>query len=458
MQFFEALLSQINTRFLSPAACLVLLFAGVFLSVKLRFFQFSNPVKLWRVMNKKMQGGTSPFKALTLALAGTLGVGNISGVAIAISIGGAGAVFWMWISAFLAMIVKYSEIVLAVHHRDVVSGEIHGGAMYYIKKGIKKKGTASVLACCFALFCIFSSLSTGSIIQVNSVSEAMFFTFRISPIYIGVFMALLTALAVFKPESDKISSITVKLVPIMSGIFIFLSLCIIFGNIQHIPDVVKLILNNAFTPDSAFGGLGGFVFSRSIRFGVTKGLFSNEAGCGTSTIAHASANSASPSSQGVWGIFEVFFDTIILCTMTAFVLLLSYGSNVPNDGGGIGVALDAYGFFIGKYAEYIMCAAIFLFAYATIICWAFYGCECIRFLGNSKAVKNIYLTFYILSIIYGAIAPSSFIWEIADLSICTIMIVNTLCVCAMSDTVKELSPIRKEKTQPLSSQKAPRST
>ena len=203
-----------------------------------------------------------------------------------------------------------------------------------------------------------------------------------------------------------------------------------------------MIISDALTPSSAVGGIFGFVFSRSLRFGVTKGLFSNEAGCGTSTIAHASANDNSPSTQGMWGIFEVFFDTIVLCSMTAFVLLLSYGNDIPSDGGGVGVTLDAYSFFLGKFAEYVLCIAIFLFAYATLICWAFYGCECIRYLKKSDRTKNIYLIIYVLSIIYGAVAPSSFIWEIADMCICVIMTVNTLCVCAMSDTVLSLSPIK----------------
>ncbi len=432
-------LSFINQWILSPISSIVLLLAGAFLSLRLHFFQFSNPIKLWQMMTERKKGGTSPFRALTVALAGTLGVGNISGVAVALALGGAGAIFWMWVSAGCAMIVKYAEIVLAVYHRDERNGEIHGGAMYYIKYGIKKRGIASVLAYSFAVFCLFSSLSTGSIIQVNAVSEAFQGCFGADPLLIGIIMSVLCAFAVFGKHKDSISSITVKLVPAMSLVFISLSLFIIISNFNDIPYIIELIFDEAFTPMSSVGGIAGYIFSRGVRFGVTKGLFSNEAGCGTSTIAHATANSASPRSQGVWGIFEVFFDTVVLCTLTAFVLLICYGNAVPSEGGGVMVTLAAYGSFLGNTPKYILAFSIFLFAYATIICWAFYGCECVRFLFNNSAAKNVYLIFYSLSVIYGAIAPSSFIWEIADSTICIMMSVNTACVCMMSDTVLLLS-------------------
>ena len=390
-------------------------------------------------MTEKKAGGTSPFRALTVALAGTLGVGNISGVAIALALGGAGAVFWMWVSAGCAMIVKYSEIVLAVYHRDERDGEVHGGAMYYIKYGLKKRGFASFLAGAFASFCIFSSLSTGSVIQVNAVSEAFYGCFGIPHASVGILMALLCALALFSKRKDMISDITVKLVPLMSLLFILLSVLIIMTNVGMLPEILRSIIEDAFTPSSAIGGVGGYVFSRGVRFGVTKGLFSNEAGCGTSTIAHAQANSSSPKSQGVWGIFEVFFDTVVLCTLTALVLLICYGNAVPDEGGGVMVALSAYGSALGNGAKYALAVAIFMFAYATLICWAYYGCECIRFLFKGQYAKYMYLFVYIASVIYGSVAASSFLWEIADLSICVMMSVNTLCVCAMSDTVCSLS-------------------
>ena len=287
-------LSFLNTWLFSPLATIVLLIAGVILSFRLKFFQLSNPVKLARLMfEKKGSNKRSPIRALTLALAGTLGVGNISGVAIALALGGAGAVFWMWVSAFFAMIVKYSEIVLAVHHRKTRDGVTHGGAMYYIKRGLGSNGIYSFLASSFAIFCIFSSLSTGSIIQVNAVSEAFSGCFGIPPLAVGILMALLCSFVLFSKKQDRISDITFKIVPFMSVTFIILSMIIIIGNINDIPQIINMIIEDAFKSNSAVSGIGGFLFSKGVRFGVTKGLFSNEAGCGTSTIAHASADTTS---------------------------------------------------------------------------------------------------------------------------------------------------------------------
>ena len=434
------ILELINEYLLSPISVMTLIFAGIFLSVRLKFFHLTNPIKLIRhVTQKCKKDDTSPFRALTVALAGTLGVGNISGVALAIAYGGPGAVFWMWVSAILSMIVKYAEIVLAVYHRDEANCEIHGGAMYYLKNGIKRKGVASVLSIGFAVFCLFSSLSTGSVVQVSAVSEAFSGCFNIQPLISGIIMTLLCSAAIFGHNAKKISNITVKLVPIMSLTFIILSLIIIITNISKMPSILNIILDDAFTAQAGVGGILSFLFARSVRFGVTKGLFSNEAGCGTSTIAHASSNTSSAATQGIWGIFEVFFDTIILCSLSAFVLLISYGEAVPKEGGGVMVSLCAYTMSLGSFAGDLLAFSMFLFAYATIICWAFYGCECLYFLTKNISIKNLYLIFYSLSVLYGAIAPSSFIWAIADSSICIMMCVNTICVCLMSDTVVELS-------------------
>ena len=186
-------------------------------------------------------------------------------------------------------------------------------------------------------------------------------------------MVLLCVLALFNKKKDMISDITIKLVPLMSLLFIVLSMIIIVSNASMLPSILRSIFTDAFSHTSAIGGIGGFLFSRGVRVGGTKGLDSNEAGCGTSTIAHAQANSTSPRSQGVWGIFEVFFDTIVLCTLTAFVLLICYGNNVPNEGGGVMVALSAYEALLGHKAKILLAVSIFMFAYATIICWAYYG-------------------------------------------------------------------------------------
>jgi len=433
-------LSFLNTWFLSPVATSILLVAGAVLFYRLKEFKLYNPTVVARLMyDKTIEKRHNPIKALTLALAGTLGVGNISGVAVALAFGGAGAVFWMWISAFFAMTVKYSEIVLAVRFREKKNSTYHGGAMYYIKKGLNSKGSGRTLAFLFAVLCILSSLSTGSVIQVSAVSEAFKGCFGVPPIVVGILMALLCSWALCSKKKHMISDITIKLVPFMSGIFITLSMIIIIGNLKILPHIFGIIIEDAFTPDSAIGGIGGFFFSKGIRFGVTKGLFSNEAGCGTSTIAHASEDTISARSQGAWGIFEVFFDTIILCTMTALVLLICYGNNVPTTGGGVMVTLAAYHSSLGWVAKDTLAISIFLFAFATVICWAYYGCECVYFISKKPWLKYTYLSIYIISLIYGAVAPSSFIWELADSSICVMLTLNTLCVLFMSDKVVQIT-------------------
>lgn len=438
--FIESTLSIFNTYLLSPISTTILLIGGIILTIRLKFLQFTNPVRLIKTLTKKSSKNTSPFRALTLALAGTLGVGNISGVAIALSCGGAGALLWMWISAAFAMIVKYAEIVLAVHYRTHKNNEAHGGAMYYIKKGIKDKKAATIIATVFSILCIFSSLSTGSVIQINSAAEAAYESYGIPQYLTGLLIAFFTFIALL--YSKKITSITVKLVPVMSAIFIILSSVIIVINIKEIPSIINLIISDAFSANSFSGGILGFISSKCIRQGVTKGLFSNEAGCGTSTIAHAQADTTSSYSQGLWGIFEVFFDTIVLCTLTGFVLLLTYGNATPDVGGGVAVTLRAYASALGPIARHLLSLSIILFAYATIICWAHYGCESVLFISDNKRFKYCYIAFYILSIIYGAVAPSSAIWEVADLSIYLLLIINTLCVLSMTNTVIRLTKNR----------------
>ena len=312
--------------------------------------------------------------------------------------------------------------------------------MYYIKKGITNTKLSSLLSGSFAILCIISSFSTGSILQMNAATEAAFESYSINPLLFGIIIAILCIVPL--ATRSKVYNITTNIVPLMSIMFVMLSTTIIIINHKQLPYIFKLIITDAFKQNSAFGGAIGFIFSKSLRFGTIKGLYSNEAGCGTSTIAHAQADTKEPHIQGIYGIIEVFFDTIILCTLTALVLLISYGNNVPVIGGGVSVTLRAFNNSLGNIAKYIITLSIILFAYATIICWAYYGLECIRFFKFNRTFEQIYLIVYFFSIIYGAIAPSDLIWEIADTTIYLMMSTNTICVCYMSNTVRELSIIK----------------
>jgi len=380
-------------------------------------------------------------RALSLALAGTLGVGNISGVALALACGGPGSVFWMIISAFAAMVVKYAEIALALNYRFFKDGRYHGGAMYYIRGGLKNKNRAKILASGFALLCLICSLSTGSVIQANAAGEALRGVFGIPPIWTGLLLASLTAAAV-SGNAKKVSAITVRLVPLMSALYIVFSLAIIITGADRLPGILTTILKDAFAPGAAAGGITGFLFSNALRYGTARGLFSNEAGCGTSAMAHASSDNASCARQGVWGIFEVFFDTVLLCTLTALVLLIVYNGPPVNDGtGGMMIVIRAFEGAYGRLAGIVLCVSVFLFAYSSIICWSFYGCECLLYLNprSGKRAQKIYMFLFVVSVAWGACADITLLWSLADFSISAMLCANTACLCALRDKVAALS-------------------
>ena len=406
---------------------------------KFRFFIIRHPLKIIKILTKKSDDPTalSPFKAVTMALAGTLGVGNIVGVATAITAGGPGAVFWMLLSAAASILIKYSEIVLAVKYRQIHKrdkNKFFGGAMYYIRDGLGKNNTAAV----FAVICLISSFTLGNIIQVNAAANAFDMVFNIPPTNVGIFFALSSFIVIWG-GIKSISEFTVKLIPFLSLTFIVFSMYIIIINHEMIPDISADILHKAFTPSAAIGGIGGFVIMKSLRFGAARGIMSNEAGCGTAPIAHAGAYTNSPAEQGCWGIFEVFVDTIILCSMTAFVILI-YKSNTDSTGyDGIILALKAYESCLGNLADYVISISVLCFAFGTVICWSYYGIECIRFITPKTIWPKLYIIIYCLITIYGAGASNNIIWELSDFFTGIMTVVNTICVCCLTPEVKQIT-------------------
>ena len=435
----EALFEYINTHIFGIIVPLFLISAGIYFSFKLHFFHFLHPLSALKKMLKKEDGETSsesPMHALCMALAGTLGVGNISGIALAIGFGGAGAIFWMWISAFAAMIIRYAEIVLALDFRICKNGEYTGSAMYYIKKSYGRIG--KILAPFFAVLCLLCSLFLGGIIQANVISECFFEVMGYPKIVTGIILCISTVLVVFG-GAKKISALTAKIVPLMTVLYIFLSFFVICSKAEHIPNVITTIFKDAFSLKSTVGGALGFLFSPALRTGVSRGLISNEAGCGTAPMAHARSTARAPSKQGLFGIFEVFVDTILLCTLTAFVILLSF-ENVPTvNGGGIMLVIEAFAYTFGKNAGFLISVSIFFFAFATIVCWAFYGEICVRyFAADSKKIKA-FLFIFSGSLIYGSIAMPSLIWSVTDFIISAMTIINIGAVILKADRVKTLS-------------------
>ena len=436
----EALFDYINTHIFGILVPILLISAGIYFSFKLNFFHFLHPVTTLKKMLKKENGentSESPMHALCMALAGTLGVGNISGIALAIAFGGAGAIFWMWLSAFAAMIIRYAEIVLALDTRIFKNGEYVGSAMYYIKKGYGK-WLGKIIAPLFAILCIICSLFLGGIIQANVISESFSEIMGIPKIITGAVLCIITMAVVFG-GAKKISALTVKIVPFMTVLYILISLFVICSKAEEIPSVITKIINDAFSVKSASGGALGIFVSPALRTGVSRGLISNEAGCGTAPMAHARSTARAPSKQGLFGIFEVFVDTILLCTLTAFVILLSFDSVPTVNGGGIMLVIEAFSHTFGKNAGILISVSIFFFAFATIICWAFYGENCIRYFVSDEKKVKVFLFIFSVSLTYGSVAMPSLIWSVTDFLISTMTIINICAVIIMADRVKKLS-------------------
>lgn len=431
----------INKWIIGTSLPIVLIFAGGFFLIFLKFKPFRSPTGLLSAMISPCEegnGGVSPFRSVTMALAGTLGVGNIVGVASAIAMGGFGAVFWMWISALFAMILKYAEIVLAIFHRP--KGEqAHGGAMWYIKNGIKNKKLGGALASIFAALCTLDALSMGCIVQVNALSGAVNGALGTPKILIGMIVALMTALVITK-GARGISKITEWLVPLMSLGYIVISVAVMIICRDRLPYALSIIFKDAFSVKSGAGGLMGFLISDGLRYGTMRGLLSNEAGCGTAPFAHAVSNQKEPAKQGVWGIFEVFVDTILLCTMTAVVVIISYDEVCMLAPDGMLMTMKAYSSVLGAWSEYFLAVAVFLFAYATVICWSHYGGECVAWLTkNKKTARFIFNAAFCVCAFIGAVIAPEEIWTLADFSIGSMTLINIFVVLLMSGEVKRLT-------------------
>ena len=425
-----------------------LLSAGIFFGFKLRLFWFMHPIRTIRTMLAgSARPGTSPFAALTMALAGTLGVGNIAGVATAITAGGAGAVFWMVLGALAAMAVKYAEVFLAVHFRRHRTENGHavpyGGAMYYIRDGLTvraKTATGRRVAVLFgggfAVLCAVNALLTGNIVQVNAAAACT----EMPPLLFG---CLFAAAAVFAMAGGmrRLSRITVVLIPVLALVYVLLCAVILTAHAGEIPRIFADIFRDAFDFTAVSGGVLGLGVSRAIRFGMTRGIFSNEAGCGTAPTAHAAAETKSPHHQGCLGLFEVFADTVLLCTMTALVILL-YGDKEGLDGidlslaafTRLGGALGGSGF--GAAVGMFLRISIILFAYATVVCQSCYGIEAIRYFVPAKGARAVYILFSAAAVMVGVFIRPGVMWQWADLTVSVMTVLNVACLFWLSRFVR----------------------
>lgn len=425
------LFSWINRYILSPAVPVLLIFAGIVFAVSLRFFHILHIPTVLKSMLSRRDGmlsqrdskkeGPSPFKSMTVALAGTLGVGNISGVASAIVAGGPGAIFWMWMGALFSMLIKYAEVVLAVKYRIFTKEGFIGGAMYYMRK--KSGGPLKILSVPFAILCLLASLSLGNFLQMNAVAEITRQLLPVSPLLLSAVIAVFLYLAISRGFKG-ISAVTSVLVPLMCAIFVGLSLWVILPNLALIPGILALILREAFHPDAALGGIGGYLLMKSLRLGISRGLITNEAGCGTAPIAHAGADTDSPARQGFWGIFEVFADTILMCSLTAFVVLILWGNFDGQDG--MELVISCFRAGIGEFAVILLSLCVIFFALATMIGWSYYGIVSVGYLTDREIAKQGYMLLYSLAAIPGALMSAGTMWLIADLTVGIMTCINTM--------------------------------
>lgn len=414
MEAISTLLNHASSFVWGPPMLVLLLGVGIYLTIGLHAMPwrrtFSAFVLLWRGRHSDEKGDITPFQALMTALSATIGTGNIAGVATAITLGGPGAVFWMWITALLGMATKYCEVVLAVHYRESDErGHYVGGPMYYIKNGLAKKW--HWLAIAFALFGMIAGFGIGNMVQANSVASALESTFAV-PTWLSGTLLCIVAGTVILGGIQRIASVVAKLVPIMACAYLLASLSVIVLMIDQLPMAIGLIFETAFSGTAAVGGFAGAAVSAAIRFGVARGIFSNEAGLGSAPIAHAAAKSNNPVQQGMIGMLGTFIDTIILCTMTALVIILSGAWTSGETGAAL--SATAFGTILPGFGQYIVTFGLTIFAFTTILGWSYYGERCAEFLFGVKVILP-YRILWLIAIPFGAIGKLTIIWLLADL-------------------------------------------
>ena len=449
----ESINNVVNNFIWGVPAMICIVGVGLLLSIRtgflqIRKFPYAMKVTIGRMLKKReaSDGALTPFQAVCTALAATVGTGNIAGVAGAIAIGGPGAVFWMWISALLGMCTKFSEVTLAVHFREKnAEGDLVGGPMYYIKNGLKKQW--HWLAYLFAAFGVLTVFGTGNATQVNTITTAIdsaLYNYGVISeqnvstlnLVIGIILAVLIGL-ILLGGIKRIGQVAEKLVPFMAVIYIILAIGVVILNYRNIPTVFASIFKGAFSPASVTGGAVGSFFM-SMKKGVSRGIFSNEAGLGTGSIAHACADTRKPVKQGFFGIFEVFVDTIVICTLTALVILCSGVPVGYGDAAGAELTISGFTSVYGSWSSVFTAVAMCCFAFSTIIGWGLYGARCIEFLFSSEKVVKPFMVVYSLVAILGATVELGLLWSIAETFNGLMAIPNLIAVFLLSGTVVKM--------------------
>ncbi|SHE48039.1 alanine or glycine:cation symporter, AGCS family [Tissierella praeacuta DSM 18095] len=430
----------INGFVWGPPMLILLVGTGIYLSLRTNFFSLRKLGYILRNTLMKMfskdhegEGEVTAFQAVATALAATVGTGNIAGVATAIAIGGPGAILWMWVAAIFGMTTKFAEVVLSVQFREKTSdGRFVGGPMYYITNGLNMKWLANI----FAFFGALAAFGIGNMVQSNSIAQSLEVTFGINKLAIGIVLAIFAAMVIVG-GIKRIGSVTEKLVPLMAAFYILGGLLIIIINAKHIPEAFGLIFSNAFTGTAALGGFVGSTIKQAMRYGVARGVFTNEAGLGSAPIAHAAATTDHPVRQGLWGVFEVFMDTIVICSITALTILTTEVWKSGETGAALTTQAFSHGL-PGTWGGTIVSIGILLFAFSTILGWEYYGERCAEYLFGSK-VNIIYRILWIPFIVVGAIGGLEVLWNLADTLNGLMAIPNLIGVFALSGVVIKLT-------------------
>ncbi|KFZ36806.1 sodium:alanine symporter [Shewanella mangrovi] len=441
MEAIVALVNQVNGLVWGVPMLVMILGVGLFLSIGLKLMpivKLGTGFKLlWSgrspEQSEDVQGQISPFNALMTSLSATIGTGNIAGVATAIAVGGPGALFWMWCTALVGMGTKYSEAVLAVKFREEDEKGHHvGGPMYYIKNGLGKKWTW--LGFLFAFFGAFAGFGIGNTVQANSVADALNANFGVPAWITGVVMMILVG-AVLMGGIKRIADVAGKLVPLMTVFYIICGLAVLAVNISEIPAAISLIVESAFSPVAAQGGFAGAAVWAAIRYGVARGVFSNEAGLGSAPIAHAAAQTNNPVTQGLVAMLGTFIDTILVCSITGLAIIVSGAWSSGENGAALTSMAFGHALPIGNY---VVAIALAIFAFTTILGWSFYSEKCVQFLFGVKAIMPFRLIFTIIVPI-GAVAKLEFIWLLADTLNAMMALPNLVALLLLSPIVFKLT-------------------
>ncbi|SEA70117.1 alanine or glycine:cation symporter, AGCS family [Eubacterium aggregans] len=446
---FSSIIASVNDFVWGPIMLALLVGTGVFLTIRLKFLPWRNLgyalksvfAKQDKAAEARDKGDISPFQSLMTALAATIGTGNIVGVATAMVLGGPGALVWMWISALFGLSTKYGESVLAVKYRETnEKGEMCGGPMYALKNGFKNKTIGKILAFLFSLFAVIASFGIGNMTQANSISGAINSTFGVPTWITGIVITVL-ALVVLLGGIKSIGKVCATLVPFMA-VFYFIGGIIVIGiNFQNVPDGLAQIFSMAFSAQAMAGGVGGTVIASALRYGVARGVFSNEAGLGSAPIAAAAAKTDHPSRQGYINMTGTFFDTIIVCSVTGLVIASSGALGTTDASGavltGVNLTIAAFSSGLGVAGSWLVTIGIALFAFSTILGWEYYGEKSLEYLVNHQVVTKIYRFVFALIAFVGATMTLQTVWDFSDTMNGLMAIPNLICLLVLNKVIAE---------------------